>query len=39
MSNTMFPNDPPQMPPDFMDAVMADPGAFASAFGEGMEAF
>ena len=39
MSNTMFPNDFPPMPQEFMDAVMADPGAFASAMGEGMEAF
>ena len=39
MSNTMFPNDFPPMPQEFMDAVMADPGAFAGAMGEGMEAF
>ncbi|MEC9069405.1 MAG: hypothetical protein VYC02_05035, partial [SAR324 cluster bacterium] len=39
MSNTMFPNDFPPMPQEFVDAVMADPGAFAGAMGEGMEAF
>ena len=35
----MFPNPMPDMPQEIIDAVAADPGAFATALGEGMEAF
>jgi hypothetical protein len=38
MYMTQFPNDYPPMPAEFMDAVAADPGAFADAMGGGMEA-
>ena len=40
MADTMFPTNPPPMPPEFMDA-MADtgPGPFVDAMGGGMEAF
>ena len=35
---TQFPQDPPPMPDGFMEAIQADPGAFADAMGGGMEA-
>ena len=35
----MFPMQMPEMPQEIMDAVAADPGAFAAALGQGMEAF
>ena len=35
----MFPNPMPEMPQEMVDAVGADPGAFAEAMGQGMEAF
>ena len=35
----MFPMPMPEMPQEIMDAVSADPGAFAAAIGDGMEAF
>jgi len=35
----MFPMPMPEMPQEIMDAVSADPGAFAAALGDGMEAF
>ena len=38
MYATQFPNDFPPMPDGFMEAVSADPGAFAGAMGGGMEA-
>ena len=36
---TQFPMNHPPMPPEFMEAVQADPGAFANAMGQGMQAF
>ena len=36
---TMFPINMPQMPPEVLDAVMANPQGFADAMGSGMEAF
>ncbi len=36
---TMFPMPMPEMPQEIIDAVGADPGAFAAAMGEGMTAF
>jgi len=35
----MFPMPMPEMPQEIMDAVSADPGAFAAALGDGMAAF
>ena len=35
----MFPNPMPEMPQEMVDAMGADPGAFAEAMGSGMEAF
>ena len=35
----MFPNPMPEMPQEIMDAMGADPGGFAEALGQGMEAF
>ncbi len=35
----MFPMPMPEMPQEIMDAVSADPGAFAAAVGDGMDAF
>jgi hypothetical protein len=39
MYMTQFPEGPPPMPQEFMDAVMGDPAGFAEAMGQGMEAF